>query len=44
MTTEEKYITYPKTWTLRWFILMTKNICEDTWDFITLKRWRKSND
>ena len=41
---EERYITYPETWTLRWFILMTKNICGDAWYLITLKRWRKSND
>jgi hypothetical protein len=41
---EERMIPYPKTWTLRWFILMFKNMCEDAWYFITFKRWRKNDE
>ena len=48
---EERYITYPETGTLRWFILMTQNRCADVWYFtynicsvvlhlISFKKWR----
>ena len=31
---KEESIPYPKTWTLRWFILMFKIMCEYAWHYL----------